>query len=318
VTRGFTVGFSAHRVETLAAAEAAMAGHAVVALEEPPTPGFAAMLAGRTSVADHLEAMAPEFPEFSRRQCELLRRLHRQGVEIQQVEPFMAELEAVHDLFDRGGRPDDLRRGTARWHVYQTEKQWTGALLDYYTAAAGDDFGRTVDAVCAFARADAVRGRLRDSMRARALLPLLTDGTTVYVEAGYVHTGLVAALRSVVRPGTQVRPRWLMAPVLRELSGRSLGLAPGDRLTLAFSRRRAPDPGLARLLAARSLIQVAMSIKEEMLPTADRPYPHACDDVRTRNLVDRLSLVDCQHLYPVIRSLPPPEVRAEVERHLAA
>ena len=104
MARGWiTVGFSLHRVEALPAAGELMAGHGIIALEEPPNPAFADMLAGRETIADHLEAMVPEFPKYSRRQYELLRALHDWGAAIVQVDPFMAELEAIHDGFENGG-----------------------------------------------------------------------------------------------------------------------------------------------------------------------------------------------------------------------
>jgi hypothetical protein len=312
-----TVGLSAHRVETLTAAEQVMTGHRVVALEEPPTAGFAAMLAGRSSVGEHLDRLVPEFPEYSRHQCTMLRKLHRQGMEIVQVEPFMAELEAIHDVFDGGGRPGDLESDPLRWRVYQAEKKWTGALLTYYAASGGGDFHRVVDAVVSFAHADAERGRLRDTMRADRLAALVTVEGGVYAEAGHVHADLIGLLRRRLPAGVPVRPRWLMARVVLELSGRSLLLAPGDRLTLACARKRPLDPDVAGLLAARSLIQVAMSVKEELLPTEDNPFPHTVDDVRTCQLVGSLTYEDCRNLYPTVRSLHPTESRAVVERYLS-
>jgi hypothetical protein len=316
-----TVGLSAHRVETLAPAEAAMAGHRLVALEEPPTDFFQAMLASRITITKHLDDLVPEFPEYSRRQCVMLRRLHRQGLQVVQVEPFMAELEAIHDLFDAGGKPGDLEHNVIRWQVYLAEKRWTSALLAYYAASASNDFDQMTDAVCTFARADAERGRLRDAMRADQLAGLLSEDGGIFAEAGYVHAGLIGALRRRVPAGVPVRPRWLMAPVVHELSGSSLLLAPGDRLTLAMTcrhrRKRALDQTTARLLAARSLIQVIISVKEEMVPCADLPFPHTLDDIRSCQLVERLGYEDCRHLYAAARNLPSSESRALVEQYAA-
>jgi hypothetical protein len=63
---------------------------------------------------------------------------------------------------------------------------------------------------------------------------------------------------------------------------------------------------------------VTVSVKEEMLPTADRPYPHTVDDVRTFQLVGRLTYEECMSLYPTLRSLPQSEARARLEEHVAA
>jgi hypothetical protein len=313
-----TVGFSPHRVECLAAAEAAIAGHAVVVLEEPPTASFAAMLAGRATVDDHLEDLIPEFPIYSRHQSFMLRRMHDRGVRIVQMEPYMAELEAIHDLFESGGRPADLQSSPTRWQVYQAEKQATGALIDYYAASAGPDFDRVVDAVCDFARADAERGRLRDAMRAEGVVEAFADeGGGVYVEAGSVHAGLVGQLRRRLTADTPVRPRWLSAAAVRRLGGASLPFAPGDLLTFAFAGRRARDRARTRLLAARSLVHVAISVKDEMLPTPEDSEPHAREELETWRLVGHLAVDDCRRLYAAIRSRPQPESRATVRRYLA-
>ncbi len=308
-----TVGYSAHRVETLAAFEGAAAGHRLVVLEEPPTPGFQDMLAGDLSIAEHLDEVFPEFPAYSERQCEVLRRLHADGVRVVQIEPFLSELEAIHDGFENGVRPEDFEAGTIRWRVYQAERRWTGALLGYYTASGGPEFDRVVDAVCTFARIDAERGRLRDVMRARRVVGLLPEEGGVYVEAGYLHTRLIGELRHGVQDGVPVRPRWLMASVVRGLDGCSMHLAPGDRLTVAYAHGHTGCGDEERLLAARSLIQITMTVKDEMVPTPATPYPHIADEIKTIELVNRLGFEGCRKLYPRVKSLPPAEARAVVE-----
>jgi hypothetical protein len=273
------------------------------------------MLSGRVAIDRYLASLMPEFPAYSRRQCATLRRLHRRGVQVVQVEPYMAELESIHGLFEAGGRPGDLRGHPLRWPVYQAEHRWFGALLSYYAAAAGSDFERAVDAVCAFAEADAERGRLRDAMRAARLVGLLPPSGGLYVEAGSIHAGLAQELRRRVPDSVPVRTRWLTAAAIDAPGGSSTPLAPGDQLTLDFVQRGTVQRERARLLAARGLIQVAMSVKEEMLPTADTPFPHALDDLHTCRLVDDLSIEDCRELFPLVRSLPLTELRKTVERH---
>jgi hypothetical protein len=318
MVRGWiTVGFSLHRVEALAAAEDVMAGHGIIALEEPPDPAFSHMLTGREAISSYLEDRMPEFPEYSRRQYEILRALHRRGSAIAQVDPFMAELEAIHDGFENGGRPDDLQSDPIRWDVYQAEKRWTGALLAYYTAVAGNDFERMVEAVRAFTAADAERGRLRDAMRAEALAQLATRDGSLYVEAGSVHAALVGELRRRVGRRLPVRPVWLLASVVRELTGRSFVLAPGDRLTLAASNRRELADETARRLAAQSLIYQSIATKEELLPSPEAPFPHTIDDLETCRLVETLEYEDCRRIYDTVRPLPPPEAREVVQRAVA-
>jgi hypothetical protein len=310
-----TVGLSNHRVENLPAAETAMEGHGIVALEEPPTEGFAAMLAGRLTIEAHLEDLAPEFPEYSRRQCELLRRRHQVGVRIVQVEPFLAALETIHARFEAGGRPQEVEADPTLGPVYRAEKRWFSALLAYYVASAGPDLDRAVEAVCTFARVDAERGQVRDAMRARELVTYLDSSRRLYVEAGPLHLGLVEQLRRRAPEGVSVEPRWLSAGQ-EALEAAPPPPAPGDQLTLAFARGDGPDRDQARLLAARSLIQAAMTIKEEMAPTPENPYPHARDDAESGRLVGYLRYEDCRRLLPAVRSRPPLAARAEVERYL--
>jgi hypothetical protein len=303
-------------MENLPAAEAAMEGHEVVALEEPPTEGFAVMLAGHRTIEAHLEDLTPEFPEYSRRQCELLRRRHQSGVRIVQVEPFMAALEAIHTRFEAGGHPQEMESHPTRGPVYRAEKRWSSALLAYYAAAAGPDLDRAVEAVCSFARVDAERGHVRDAMRARELVRCLDSGRRLYVEAGLLHSGLVEQLRRHVPVGVPVHPRWLSAGT--DARGAAPPpLAPGDQLTLAFARGEGPDRDRAHLLAARSLVQAAITIKEEMPPTPENPYPHARDDAVSGRLVGRLGYEDCRRLLPAIRSRSPLASRAVVEEYLA-
>jgi hypothetical protein len=313
---GITVVLSNHWVENLPAAGTAMEGHGIVALEEPPTEGFAAMLAGRLTIEAHLEDLAPEFPEYSRRQCELLRRRHQAGVRIVQVEPFLAALETIHARFEAGGRPQEMEAHPSLGPVYRAEKRWFSALLAYYVASAGPDLDRAVGAICTFARVDAERGHVRDAMRARELVAYLDSSRHLYVEAGPLHLGLVEQLRRRAPEGVPVQPRWLSAGQ-DVLEAAPPPLAPGDELTLAFARGHELDRDRARLLAARSLIQAAMTIKEEMPPTPEDPYPHARDDAASGRLVGRLRYEDCRRLFPAIRSRPPLAARAAVERYLA-
>jgi len=297
-----TVGFSAHRVESLPAAREAMQGHGAIVLEEPVTAGFEAMLEGRLGVDEHLEQLAPEFPEYSLRQCAMLRELHADGVRIVQSDPFMSELEAIHEHFDSGGNPEDFISGTVRHRVYQSEKRCFGALLTYYAVSAGDSMERAVDAVCAFARMDAARGELRDAMRARQIAAKLSAEGGLYVEAGFIHVGLLRQLRRHVSTRVAIRPRWLTGEQMRAHTGRAAVFSPGDRLTIAYARGHAVDDHRARLLAAQSLFQVAISAKEELIPSESSPYPHAVDDAETSALVTRLTYADCRDLFSLLRT----------------
>jgi hypothetical protein len=158
--------------------------------------------------------------------------------------------------------------------------------------------------VVTFAAADASRFALRDRLRARALARRLAgfDGR-VYVEAGYLHLGLVKALRRGL-PSAAVRPAYLLQDVYRAAGRRAHYYGPGDRLTLALIFGRRLPTERQRLLAARSLIYNRLIVTEEIGPGTE-PFPDAAEEIRVIDFVDRLSLNQCRRLYGRLRDLKP-------------
>jgi len=306
-----TVFFASHRPETLPLAEQALAGASLVALEEPPHPRFEDMLAGRVSDDDYLMAADPEFPAFARASLGLYRRLRAGGTALVQCDPFLEELLAVHEFFAAGGTPREVAPDTLRGRVYAAERDWSAALLRFYTAADGEDFAAVVGAVQDFARADAARGRLRDALRAAAVARLAWRRSDLAVEAGYIHAALPGELRRVLPAGWKVAARWLLAPAARPLCGKRQVLGPGDLLTLLYTFRPGHRSARADLLAARSLIHVKILGKEEQT-AAPGKYPHTADEARCAALTAALSHDDCAALYPRLRHLPTRHARALV------
>jgi|GEM_PF-155534 len=300
----FTLGFSSHRVEVLPAALELMGRHQAVILEEAPEPDFPAMLAGETGIEEYLADKEVEFPRFTREELEGLRRLHRQGVEVLQVEPYLARLLGIHEALADGRPREEVEARPEFREVYAAETRATGALLRFYRLAHTAPFPAVVSAVQDFARADAARFRLRDVLRAEALAALGGRYSRLYVEAGYIHLYLVKALRRQSGPKA-VRPVFLLAGRSRALCGRPRPLGPGDVLTLRsiFGQEMAPDT--EALLAAQSLIHIQLLEKEELLPGREAA-PHLVDEVRARRLSTALTYRDCEALYPRVRtSLPP-------------
>ena len=74
-----------------------------------------------------------------------------------------------------------------RYPVYLAEKDATKALLGYYQTVVNGSFDETFEVVKQFARMDAARFRLRDLLRARALVPLVKQYPLSYIEAGVIH-----------------------------------------------------------------------------------------------------------------------------------
>lgn len=310
-----TLAFSIHRPEILPLAAELMAAHDAIFLEEPPTRGFAAMLRGEVPVADYLLESETEYPEFGRRTCDLLQALSRRGKPIFQVEPFLEALVGIHDFFADGGRPLELSPGSVAARVYAAEKATTAALLAYYRTVMTGSFEATLAAVKAFATVDAARFRLRDDLRADALISRMAGHERVYVEAGEIHHGLWGALHTRLAGRGRLRVHYLSAPVVRRLTGRGRLAGPGDCLTLLYLYHPHSRDSRLDLLAARSLIYNKLLTKDEM-PADPGEFPHTRDEVATIQVVQRLSLGDCQKLFPVIRRLGTVAARELVRTHL--
>lgn len=313
-----SVGFSIHRPEVLALTEPVMREHQCICMEEPRTPGFNAMLRGEMDIAEYLMAVDFEFPVFARMTCELLQVLNAEGRVVLQVDPYMEALLEVHELFASGGAPEDVPQGTLAAVVYQCEKAWYGALLGFYTRSMGKDFMAQVEAVKTFGRADAARGRLRDDLRAQEIARIAGCGEhqSIYVEAGYIHTYLLTALRRRLPHGVEVRPKYLMESVVRELEGKRQALGPGDVLTLTYTYKPDYQGEAADLQAARSLVRIKILHKEEM--DADPAgFPHTRDEVAASRLVRALNFEQCREVYAQIQRADTRTARRMVEEYVA-
>lgn len=311
-----TVGLSSHRLEALPPALELMARQEAVVLEEAPEADFPAVLAGDLTLDDYLADKEVEFPRYSREQLLGLRRLHEQGVRVLQVEPYLERLIGIHEALAAGQQRAAVEGREEFREVYAAESRATAALLRFYRQAHTASFPEVVAAVQAFARADAARFRLRDSLRAAAIATLVHDFSRLYVEAGYIHLYLVRSLRRRLAGKAKVRPVFLLAARSRALIGRPRPLGPGDLITLTYIFGKAMSPAAAALLAAQSLIHIQLLSKEELLPGPETA-PHLADEARAWRLSTALSYQDCQSLYPRVRRLSPPAAVAAVEGYLA-
>ena len=310
-----TIGFSTHRPETVPLAADYMQRHEAIILEEPESPDFRLMLSGEIAIDDYLMDSDFEFPEFSRKSCELYRRLYQDGKQLLQIDPYMVRLNAIRDIFDQGGKPGDIDPHSALGAVYAPERSWTAALLAYYENCLTAPFAEVVELVKRFAREDAARGRLRDELRAQAINALIPSFSTLYIEAGTLHLTLLNYLSALLPSDYHLRPVYLTAPVVRRLCGRRHALGSGDKLTLHYTYR--PDFVAARadLLAAQSLIHSKIQLKDEMIDAADE-FPHTHDEVKTAALVSRLSYSDCSKLYGNIKHKSTIEARLAIQVYL--
>jgi hypothetical protein len=313
-----TVGLSSHRLEVLPYALKEMENHAAVALEEAPEEDFPAVLAGKLAIPEYLADKDTEFPEFSGKQLEMLRELHRRGKTILQVEPYLERLIRIHELLAAGLSRPEVEAQAGLKEVYDMESRASAGLLNFYALAHQAPFPQVVQAVQQFAHADAARFRLRDELRARALIPLVGAFPSLYVEAGYIHLWLTHRLRRLLAGQARLRPVFLLAAPSRRALGRPRPLGPGDLLTLLYIFDARAPKERADLLAARSLIYIKLLAKDELTPTPSDPTPHMDDEIQAYRLTADLDYPDCAALYPKIRRLPSAKALEVVVRHALA
>jgi hypothetical protein len=319
IKKTIAIAFANHRPETLPLAENLMLRYEAIILEEPPSSELDQMLSGELSVEDYVQTIDTEYPEFSRRMALLLRKMTAQGKQVVAEEPFLSQLIGIHEFFAEGGTPSDIPQNTERFRVYESERDATGALLKFYRAATSASFEKTLSAVKQFARMDARRFVLRDVMRADALALEAPRFRSVYVEAGQMHYYLWYYLRRLLRKKLDseihVKPCFLMAPVVRDLSPGNHLYGPGDVLTLRYMfhpNHRSPDEDL---LAARALIYSKLIEKNEMT-TIPGSYPHTRNELETGAIVRRLSMADCRRLFLRMRPMKTERARELIKDYL--
>jgi hypothetical protein len=303
LTQKIVIGLSTHRPEMIPLISESMRRHDAIFLEEPPADGFERMLLGKMSVDQYLRALDIEYPSFSRMLCRLLRDLKAAGKSIFQVEPYVETLLGIHDFFAAGNRPDDIDRESIRYPVYLAEKRATGALLSYYQAAATASFEAVVAALLRFARADAARFRLRDSLRAQELASRLQSCSSAYVEAGEMHFPLWQMLKKSCGEQKRIDLDFLASKAPVVSGARSDYYGPGDKLTLGYIFHPQKKPSAKdELLAARSLIHAKIIEKAENSERAE-DFPHLKNELACNRIVRLLSHEDCRRLFRRIRRL---------------
>ena len=159
-----------------------------------------------------------------------------------------------------------------------------------------------IKAVRHFARQDAARFRLRDTLRAQALIELVNDSASVFIEAGLMHYPLRGLLLQQLTEPERLQTVFLADASLKRLNMRGRLYGPGDQLTLLYVFH--PElkwPGREMLLAARALVYNKLIAKGERGDSES--LPHLRDENACIQLVGKLSLDDCGRLYYQIRKL---------------
>ena len=304
-----TVGLSLHRPEMIPWIAERMRQHEAIFLEEPGSPDFQQMLSGALPIEHYLLPLDVEYPDFSRRMCMLQRELHAEGKAIHQVEPYVETLIHIQEFFAEGGRPADIAPGSLAYHVYRAEKAATAALLAYYQTVATGPFEDAVYSVLRFARVDAARFRLRDSLRAQEMARLIPKYRSSYVEAGLMHYPLWRLLRRSLPSSARVSPVFLAHAAQTASTEKGHLYGPGDQLTFLYIFHPAiSQPEREKLLAARSMVYSKILEKNELDEKLDT-FPHLRDELACIRAIRQLSLEDCKHLFPLIRRADTQEAR---------
>lgn len=293
--------FSSHRVEFLSSIYDLMKRSDLIIIEEAPNEMFKKMLKEEISIKEYLEEEIFEFPEFSCRFYEILKKLYRSGKEIIQIDPYMERLLKIYDLFSEGKMPEDVEKIAELKEVYEIEKKATKELIDFYEASISSPFSEIIERVKKFAKADAERFRLRDTLRAKAILDSLPEKVKVFIEAGAIHQYLGKLLSERLANHCKINKVFSLENKVKEITGKRWVFPPGDILTLRYIFTKRENEEWENLLSARSLIYIMLIEKEEMLPEEKNKTPHLIDEIKVVKLVNKLSFKDCERLYREIR-----------------
>lgn len=312
-----TLSLSVHRPEMAPLIADQMGRHETVFLEEPPDTNFKQMLTGGLDVDDYLAHLDVEYPAFSQSMCYFLRELRAQGKQVYQVEPFLEILLGIHEFFAEGHHPRELQKHSIQYPVYLVERNASQALLGYYQTVMAGSFDDTIGAIIKFARMDAARFCLRDSLRAQEIASMVRKYSSSYVEAGMMHYPLWRLLRQQLQENAQVKMVFL-ADEIRKSSGPKGHLyGPGDQLTLRYIFQPAIlNTPREELLAARAIIYSKIIEKEELTEDLNK-FPHLCDELDCIQIARQLSMADCRRLFPLVRRAKSAESREIVAEYLA-
>ncbi len=296
-----TIAFVSHRIEIIPVFSKLAEPCDLIILEEPFDEHFRRMLRGEISVEDYVSESFLEFPKFSVAFYQVLKKLYDSGKEIVQIEPYQECLLSIHERLIGGCSIDELLRDNTLKEVYYAEKEASKALIDYYKVSLSGDFEEVVYSIKSFAKADAKRFRLRDSMRALKIREFLENSNLkkVIVETGYMHLYLEKCLKEIF---PEVVESISVLDILAELfCNRRFQQAPGDVLTGSYIFEEEINEEFENLLAARSLIYISLLGKEERVPTLENRAPHLKEETELANFVNTLSFSQCKELYQKIR-----------------
>lgn len=298
-----TVCYSTHRPETLELTARIMQDHDVIILEEPFHAEFREVLKGDVEIEEHLLELDMGYPTFTLGQYRLLQQFSKAGKQILQVEPYLDHLLGIQFfLAEDQNSPDEIEPHTTSYSVYCAERDATGKLINYYQEVRGDDFGQILSTMNSFARADAARFVLRDSLRVKGILEVLTPGMDTYIEAGSIHILLYRLLAKSLSKEWNLHVHSVDREAIKILSCKGSLFSPGDELTLRYIFGRNVSRRKWELGCAQSLIYSKIIRKQEIL-SGDVTFPHTRNDIESIAAVKQLSIEACRILFQRTKQL---------------
>lgn len=315
IMSNLTVSYSTHRPETLELTAKVMQEHDVIILEEPFHDHFAGVLDGSVALEEHLLELEVGYPEFTLGQYRILQQLHQASKKILQVEPYLEHLINIQYFLADDHSPKEIEPGTIAHAVYLAERAATGRLIDYYKEVQGDNFRQILSTMNSFAKADAARFILRDTLRVTRIQEVLVPGKHTYVEAGSIHLLLLRLL------GKGLSQEWHLQVYSadREVTGllnyKGGLFSPGDELTLSYIWGRKVSRREWELGCAQALIYSKIVSKEESF-SGDETFPHARNEIESITAVKDLSVEACSLIFQRIRNLPTEDAVDAVKKYV--
>jgi hypothetical protein len=310
-----TVCYSTHRPETLEITARIMYEHDVIILEEPVHVDFSEVLQGNIEIEEHLLELDTGYPEFILGQYRLLQQFSKVGKQILQVEPYLEHLLRIQYFLAEDHTPEEIEPNTVAYAVYCAERDATGVLINYYKEVQGNDFKKILSSMNSFAKADAARFVLRDSLRVEGILEALSGGKNIYIEAGSMHLLLYRLLAGSLSKEWRLHLHSVDREAIQSLHRKGSFFSPGDNLTLHYIWGRNVTRKKWEMFCAQSLIYSKIIKKEERLGD-DTKFPHTRNELESIAAVKQLSTETCEPLFQQIRTLSSEDAADVVNTHL--
>jgi hypothetical protein len=289
--------------------------HDVIILEEPVHVDFSEVLKGNIEIKEHLLELDTGYPEFILGQYRQLQQFSKAGKQILQVEPYLEHLLRIQFFLADGHTPEEIEPNTAAYAVYCAERHATGLLIKYYKEVRGNDFKKILATTNSFAKADAARFVLRDSLRMKGILKVLSGGKDTYIEAGSIHILLYRLLAGNLSKEWRLHLHSIDREAIQFLQRKGSFFSPGDNLTLHYIGGRNVSQKKWELFCAQSLIYSKIIKKEESLGE-DTKFPHTFNELESIAAVKQLSTKTCETLFQKIRTLSSENAVDIVNTHL--